>query len=155
MNETVRVMSGQVLVVSIDAAAPDATVWLDGTDSHWIVSAASPLRLGQPGVYRIESTGTYLATITSASAPAITTGKKMSLADKMKRLAERTKQVPTTLEAIADDHLSRLDALEQRGTDSFAKLHTVLTDTEAGISAAEDALNQLTNGDPNPGPLPS
>lgn len=72
--------------------------------------------------------------------------KYMGLADKMKHLAERAKAVPATLEAVADQHLERLAALETRGTESFARLGQVLDATEGGIVAAEDALNQLTNG---------
>lgn len=78
----------------------------------------------------------------------------MALADKMKRLSERSTAVPKALEALADTHLARLDALEARGSDSFGKLGEVLNDVEAGISSAEDAMNQLTNGAPA-GPLPS
>lgn len=70
----------------------------------------------------------------------------MALADKMKHLAGRAKAVPASLEALADKHLARLDELETRGNDSFGKLGVVLDATEGGIAAAEDALNQLTNG---------
>lgn len=70
----------------------------------------------------------------------------MALADKMKHLADRAKGVPASLEALADKHIARLNDLENRGNESFGKLGAVLDATESGIAAAEDALNQLTNG---------
>jgi hypothetical protein len=77
----------------------------------------------------------------------------MALADKMKRLAERSTSVPRSLDAWADEHLAKFDALESRGKEAFGKLGQVMADVESGVSAAEDALNQLTNGGPA-GPLP-
>lgn len=79
--------------------------------------------------------------------------RTMALADKMKRLAERSTSVPKSLDAWADEHLAKFDALENRGKEAFSKLGTVMADVESGVSAAEDALNQLTNGGPA-GPLP-
>ena len=76
----------------------------------------------------------------------------MALADKMKRLAERSTAVPKSLDAWADEHLAKFDAIEQRGKEAFSKLGTVMTDVESGDAAAEDALNQLTNGG-SAGPL--
>lgn len=77
----------------------------------------------------------------------------MALADKMKRLAERSTAVPRSLDSWADEHLAKFDALESRGKEAFGKLGTVMADVESGVAAAEDALNQLTNGAPE-GPLP-
>jgi hypothetical protein len=80
--------------------------------------------------------------------------KTMALAEKMKRLAERSMAVPKSLDAWADEHLAKWDTLEARGQESFGKLGQVMADVENGVVAAEDALNQLTNGAPD-GPLPS
>lgn len=75
--------------------------------------------------------------------------RTMALADKMKRLAERSTAVPKSLDAWADEHLAKFDALESRGKEAFGKLGQVMADVESGVSAAEDALNQLTNGGPS------
>jgi hypothetical protein len=67
------------------------------------------------------------------------------LQDKFKRLAERAKAVPAALGQRADAALARLDAVEARSV-VFDKLDAIAADAEQGVAAAEDALNQLTNG---------
>ncbi len=72
--------------------------------------------------------------------------KAMSLQDKMRTLADRARQVPRDLEALADNLNPRLDAVETRGNAAFSTLHTIVSGVEDGVKAAEDAVNQLTNG---------
>lgn len=69
----------------------------------------------------------------------------MALADKMGLLADRMKAVPADLHLRADSVLNRLTALEAHGSNTFLALEAVVTDAEAGVSAAEAALSQLTN----------
>ena len=158
--QIVRVAEGDILTVTGSGVVSE-----DGSASEWHVTE-SPLHLGA-GLYRLTGSvqhsvksGTVAALearlprateiIKSAAkvAAAIRRDRPMSLADKMKHLADRAKAVPQSLESLADKHLSRLDALEARGGDTFSKLGAVLDQTEGGIAAAEDALNQLTNGAP-------
>lgn len=70
----------------------------------------------------------------------------MGLAEKMGTLATRMQAVPAALGARADAVLTRLDALEASGTATFSGLEQVVADAEAGVSAAEHAMRQLTNG---------
>lgn len=79
----------------------------------------------------------------------------MSLAEKMKRVAERTKMVTTGLESRADSHLARLDDIEARGAKLDMSATKLLDSSEAGIQSLEDVFNQLSNGDPDESPLPS
>lgn len=160
---TIRVAPDEVLTVTAPANGY-GTVRQDGSNHHWHVGATSPLKLA-PGLYFIDDHLTCNATnlvaavleTTLPRATQIVRSQRiltMALADKMKHLAARAKAVPASLDAVADKHLARLDALEARGTDSFGKLGDVLDGVESGIVAAEDALNQLTNGAPS-GDLPN
>jgi hypothetical protein len=81
-------------------------------------------------------------------AKAIIEGKaaKMALKDKFAMLADRSKAIPVALAEKADKLHERMDALQARGNKAFAGLDAVLTDAEHGVAAAEDAVNQLTNG---------
>lgn len=72
----------------------------------------------------------------------------MALNDKFKTLATRMRQVPQDLESRADKLSARLDTLQQRGDKAFEGHERFLDGVESGVSAAEDALNQLTNGAP-------
>lgn len=81
-------------------------------------------------------------------ARAIVEGRRMSLADKMARLAERSQAVPAAIEARVDKLLPRLDALEASGNTHVGGLEAVVTDAEKGVAAAEQAMRKLTNGGP-------
>lgn len=72
----------------------------------------------------------------------------MSLRDKMKNLAAKAKQLPADLEAATDVVSARMDALDKRGVQALATVHSTLDDVEAGVAATEDAVNQLSNGGP-------
>ena len=71
--------------------------------------------------------------------------RTMALAEKMGMVADRMKAVPTDLGARADKVLGRLAALEQHGGNTFSALEAIVSDAEAGVSAAEAALTQLSN----------
>jgi hypothetical protein len=168
--------AGNVLFVKVGAGCY-GTVWhLPDTDlnapsfKHDVVSAAKPVTLGpfdRQTRYRIEavsgsveaswgpSTVTALAATLPRATEIISTAANIaegirmtSIQDKFKHLADRARQVPAALSAKADEVLSRLDAVEARGGTAFDKLHGVVNDADQGVAAAEDALNQLTNGAP-------
>jgi hypothetical protein len=158
--DPIVVASGDILTVTADAGSY-GTVFGEG--GQWTVSAKSPLRLG-PGRYRIETvTGSIRHEIGSQAVAAlkatlprateiISTAANLAgsimLSDKFKRLADRAKAVPNALSARADAALARLDAVEARAT-VFDKLDAIATDAESAVGAAEDAVNQLTNGSPS------
>lgn len=165
----ISVPAGHVLVVTAEPGGY-ATVWQEGTSAQWTVSAKSPFRIGA-GLYRLETvTGTVRHSVESLTvaalsetlprateivtaaanvATAINQGSRaMSIQDKFRRLAERSKAVPAKLGERADAVTLRWDALEARGGTAFAGHEAVLADAEQGVTAAEDALNQLTNGAP-------
>lgn len=128
-------------------AATRSTIIFTGNEadvSDAIARAASALNL-QAGLKG--STAKIAAAVPIAKA--IIDGKRaMSLSEKMGTLAVRAKAVPLALEARADALLPRLDALEKTGGAAFAGLEAIAADAEAGVSAAEGALRQLTNGGP-------
>lgn len=75
-------------------------------------------------------------------------GLTMALRDKFKALADRAKKLPADLEKQADAVSRRLDDLDRRGVNAFGAMHVSLDDVEAGVTATEDLVNQLTNGGP-------
>lgn len=154
---SLTVADGDVLTVTADAGSY-ATVF--GPNGQWNVGAKSPLRLG-PGHYRIETvvgTVSYsldsqavaalkatLPRATEIVASAANIAGAVMLSDKFKRLADRAKAVPAKLSERADAALARLDAVEARSV-VFEKLDAIASDAEQSVAAAEDAVNQLTNG---------
>jgi hypothetical protein len=154
------VADGEVLTVTADAGSYGTVFQLTGGVGQWTVSAKSPLNLG-PGRYRIETVkGSISHTVASRAVAALTAtlprateivsaaaniAGAIVLQDKFKRLAERAKAVPAALGQRADAALARLDAVEARSV-VFDKLDAIAADAEQGVAAAEDALNQLTNG---------
>ena len=74
--------------------------------------------------------------------------RAVALADKMGMLADRMNQVPAALHARADAVVNRLNALEAHGNNTFSGLEAVISDAEAGVTAAEAALAKLTNVKP-------
>lgn len=106
---------------------------------------------GAPVVQSGDTLAQRIDTIQSHTiiANAIIEGKRaMALSDKFKTLATRINSVPKNLEARADALAARLDTIEQRGDKAFSGHETFLDGVETGVAAAEDALNQLTNGAP-------
>ncbi len=75
--------------------------------------------------------------------------QQMALADKFKTLAARAANIPKVLEHRADELSARLDTVEKRGNTAFDGHGRVVDGIESGVAAAEDALNQLTNGAPS------
>jgi len=172
----VSISDGQILTVTADKGSY-GTVWNEGSIGQWTVAAHAPLRLARPGVYRIETVrgnvthsidGHAVAALAETlpartevvrSARIITSAlvegqqaieelKRMSLHEKFKRLAERTQTVPRALSDRADKVLGGFDRLEKHGDATLGGLEVVLSAAEAGLSVAEDALNQITNGAP-------
>lgn len=83
-------------------------------------------------------------------AAALIKGKQaMAMHDKFKMLADRARDVPKALETRADVLFARLDALEKGGA-VFDKMEAFVSDVEKGVSAAEDAMNQLAGGNGGP-----
>lgn len=161
----VTIADGEVLTVTAEAGG--GTVQGEGHVAQWAVKPGAPVRLGRPGVYRLEGNVTHsvdgqavavlAATLPRATeiiksarivASAIVGSGSVSMQDKFKRLAERARTVPRVLSDRADVAFTRLDAIELRGDTTFGGLESVLTDVEGGIGHAEDALNQITNGAP-------
>jgi hypothetical protein len=154
---SLTVADGDVLTVTADAGSY-GTVF--GPNGQWNVGAKSPLRVG-PGHYRIETViGTVRHSLDSQAVAALKAtlprateivgaaaniAGAIMLQDKFKRLAERAKAVPAKLGERADAALARLDAVEARSV-VFDKLDAIATDAEQSVAVAEDALNQLTNG---------
>lgn len=148
---------GQALVATADAGSV-------GYIGPHRIRPGAPIKLGRPGDYTIEAdTGSVAYEIREPLADAlengarnvqsarviqqaIIEGNKMALSEKFARLAARTKEVPAALDRAADAALSKFDAVEQRGDAAFAKMAGVVADAEQGVAAAEDAVNQLTNG---------
>lgn len=158
--DPIVVADGEILTVTADVGAY-GTVFQDApSQGQWTVSARSPLNLG-PGRYRIETvTGLLNHSVASRAVAALSAtlprateiisaaaniAGAIVLQDKFKRLAERAKAVPAKLGERADAALARLDAVEARSV-VFDKLDAIASDAEQGVAAAEDALNQLTNG---------
>jgi hypothetical protein len=82
-------------------------------------------------------------------AKALNEGKKaMSVLEKFKHLAERSKAVPTVLGDRADKAIARWDAVEKRGHGAIDNLDVVIDQAEQSAAVMEDALNQLSNGGP-------
>lgn len=87
-------------------------------------------------------------------AKALNEGKRaMSVLEKFKHLAERSKAVPAKLGDRADKALARWDAVESRGNGAIDNLDNVIDQAEQSAAVMEDALNQLTNGGPALDPL--
>jgi hypothetical protein len=82
-------------------------------------------------------------------ARALNEGKKaMSVLEKFKRLAEVSKEVPAALGDRADKSIARFEKAKVRGNASLDNLDVVIADAEASAATIEDAVNQLTNGQP-------
>lgn len=155
---SLTVADGDVLTVSADVGSY-GTVF--GPAGQWTVSAKSPLNVG-PGHYRIETIrGVVRHSVQSRAVAAleatlprateiISTAANIAgaivLSDKFRRLAERSKAVPVALAKRADALEAKLDDIEARGEKAFAGHEAIAADAEQSIAAAEDALNQLTNG---------
>jgi hypothetical protein len=60
-------------------------------------------------------------------------------------LAEKARAIPRDLNDTANSLHARLNAVSMKGHAAFDKMHSVVADAEAGVAAAEDAVNQLTN----------
>jgi hypothetical protein len=156
-DQPIVVADGDVLTVT---AEPGSYGTVFGKDGQWTVSARAPLRLG-PGLYTIETVvgrishsldsqavAALKATLPRATeivSTAANLAGSIMLSDKFKRLADRAKAVPAKLSERADAALARLDAVEARSV-VFDKLDAIATDAEQSVAAAEDAVNQLTNG---------
>jgi hypothetical protein len=159
-SEHVTVADGDVLTVTAAAGSYGTVFAVSPNLGQWNVGAKSPLRLG-PGHYRIETVvGTIrhemdsqavaalkatLPRATEIVGAAANIAGAVMLSDKFKRLADRAKAVPATLSRRADAALARLDAVEARSV-VFDKLDAIASDAEQSVQAAEDAVNQLTNG---------
>lgn len=157
MSEPIVVADGDVLTVT---AEPGSYGTVFAKDGQWTVSARAPLRLG-PGLYTIETVkgavrhevssravAALAATLPRATeivSTAANLAGSIMLSDKFRRLADRAKAVPAALSERADAALARLDAVEARSA-VFDKLDAIATDAEQSVQAAEDAVNQLTNG---------
>jgi hypothetical protein len=74
-----------------------------------------------------------------------------ALADKLKLAAAAGADLAADLGKQADDIINEKAALQMRGEEVFAKHRQVLADANAGLTAVEDALNQITNGAPAAG----
>ena len=72
----------------------------------------------------------------------------MALHEKLKALAAKAKKLPADIEAQADALAARIDAVDTRAVNSFGRLRDVLDDADAAVAATEDAVNQLSNGEP-------
>ena len=156
---SLTVADGDVLTVTAEAGSYGTVFGPPG--QQWTVSAKSPLRLG-PGHYRIETvvgrisheTDSQAVAALKATLPRATEivgaaaniAGAVMLSDKFKRLAERSKAVPAALVKRADALDARLTDIEQRGDKAFTAHEAIANDAEQSVAAAEDALNQLTNG---------
>lgn len=71
------------------------------------------------------------------------------LADKLKLLATGTSDFVASLESTVDaklaSHTAKKAQLTQRINDVFAKTDAIEADADAGLTALENTLNQLTN----------
>lgn len=71
------------------------------------------------------------------------------LADKLKLLASSTsdftKQLEDTVDAKLAAHQAKKTELTNRINDVFAKTDAISADADAGLTALENTLNQLTN----------
>jgi hypothetical protein len=154
---TIRVAPDEILTITAPAGAW-GNVTRHGTNQNWHVGDTSPLKLG-PGLYFVDDHLTCNATSQAVAALETTLPRateiirseriiRMALGDKFKNLAERARSVPAKLSERADAAFARLDKVEARGDQAFTGFETMLTDVESGVAAAEDALNQLTNGAP-------
>ncbi|WP_448043772.1 hypothetical protein [Bradyrhizobium liaoningense] len=157
---SIVVADGDVLTVTAESGSYGTVFDLGASKGQWTVSARAPLRLG-PGLYRIETVkGTVSHSLDSQAVAAlkatlprateiVSTAANVAgavmLSDKFKRLAERAKAVPATLSRRADAALARFDDIDSR-SEVFDKLDAIATDAEQSVAAAEDAVNQLTNG---------
>jgi hypothetical protein len=158
MSEPVQVSSGEVLTVTaLPGQFGDVSDIL--TRSSWHVGDKSPLNLGA-GLYEISDGLTYTKSSQAVAALSATLPRateiirseriiRMALADKFKMLADRARTVPAKLSDRAD---AAFASARRRWNSAAIRrspgLNAVLTDVETGVSAAEDALNQLTNGAP-------
>jgi hypothetical protein len=158
---TFVVHDGETLTVQAGATS-HGCVWLlaDVPVRLADVGPGTSLPITRGGTYRVESvTGPIecelTASVAEAPAPApvvppdISKGRQaMALNEKFARLAQRANAVPKKLEEQADSLFLRLDAVEQRGAEAFDNMHRVLQDVEAGVTAAEGAVRELSNGGP-------
>lgn len=164
-TQTLTLYAGDVLTVT--ATTGQSYVWRlaeprEPTPKVVIVNAGASQAVGPFKVntrHRIESPAapvSYVIGKTIAAPPAPTpqldqSGTKMAntrFQDKCKLLAARAKQLPADLESTVDAVSAHIDALDKRGTTALATMKSTLVDVEAGVSATEDAVNQLTNGGP-------
>jgi hypothetical protein len=162
---TVSLAIGQTLVVTADVGSIGAVTRV-GTAHVVRIVPGAPVHIGRPGAYCVKADTGVLAydvrdPLSAGIAAgvrniqsfriiqhALIQGQHMALRDKFAQLAERTKTVPAALDAAATSALDKLDAVEARGGMAFANLDSVVSDANAAVAIAEDAVNQLTNGGP-------
>lgn len=67
---------------------------------------------------------------------------------KLQSVAARAPKIVADLEARAEKLDSRLTAIESKGQTTFDKWDGHLNQAEEAVAAAENAINQLSNGGP-------
>jgi hypothetical protein len=75
----------------------------------------------------------------------IAEGRRMALKDKADILATRMGKVPAALHARMDSIMTRFDALEAHGENTFSAIEAIVADAESSVQTAESAMATLSN----------
>jgi hypothetical protein len=75
----------------------------------------------------------------------IAEGRRMALKDKADILAARMGKVPAALHARMDGIMTRFDALEAHGENTFSAIEAIVADAESSVQTAESAMAALSN----------